>query len=205
LTPYGVAALVALNLAVFTAELHTPDPGTFIASFAAVPYDITHGIALAPPSPPLAVLTILTAMFVHGGAAHIAINLLFLACFGPAVEARCGHVRFVAFYLLCGIVGELAQIVVDPGSHLPAIGASGAIAGVLGAYLISYPLRWWALLVIGAWAAAQFAAGLGELAAQSAGANPGVATFVHIGGFCCGVFAIGRFRRRDAGMRASSW
>jgi membrane associated rhomboid family serine protease len=142
---------------------------------------------------------------VHAGVAHLAVNLLFLAVFGPAIESRCGHVRFVALYLLCGCIGEFAQLSIDPGSHLPTIGASGAIAGILGAYVIAFPRQWWALIVIGAWAGAQCIVGFGELVSHTAGHDPGVATFVHIGGFCCGVLAFGRFRRPDAGMRASSW
>jgi membrane associated rhomboid family serine protease len=200
-----VWTLIALNVLAFGAEWTSADPGTFIDAFAAVPYDITHGIVLPPPSPPAALLTILTSMFVHAGVAHVGVNLLVLAAFGPAVEARCGHARFAAFYLLCGIAGELAQISIGPGSHVPAVGASGAIAGVLGAYLMTFPLQWPAVLGIGAWAATQFVAGLGRIALPGAGEQAGIASFVHIGGFCCGVLLIGRFRRPDAGMRASPW
>ena len=123
---------------------------------------------LAPPSPPVPALTIVTSMFLHGSILHIGFNMLFLFVFGPAVEHLCGHVRFLAFYLLCGIAGGIAQIAIGPGSHVPAIGASGAIAGVLGAYLVNFPfatintivpigcfplfLRLPALLVIGLWA-----------------------------------------------------
>ncbi len=176
-----------------------------IDAFAAVPYNITHGIVLPPPSPPLAALTIPSSMFLHAGVAHLGFNLLFLLAFGPSVESLCGHARFAALYLICGIVGEIAQIAVDPMSHLPTIGASGAIAGVLGAHIVSYPFRFASFLVIGVWAAAQFASGYGQLSAHVAGENAGVATFVHIGGFACGVVLVGLFRRRDAGMRTSLW
>ena len=219
--PVVVWSLIAANVAVFVAEWTAPDPATFIDAFAAVPYNITHDIVLAPPSPPAPLLTIVTAMFLHGGIAHIGFNMLFLFAFGPTIEAQCGPVRFAAFYLVCGIAGEVAQIAVGPGSHLPAIGASGAIAGVLGAYIVSYPtssvrtivpigcfplfLRLPALLVIGVWAAAQFADGFGQLSSNVASDSPGVAYFVHIGGFCFGVLFGRRFRRPDAGMRASPW
>jgi membrane associated rhomboid family serine protease len=219
--PVVVWLLIAINVAVFVTELNAPDTGAFIQSFAAVPYDITNGIVLAPPSPPSPLLTIVTAMFLHGGIAHIGFNMLFLFAFGPTIEASFGHLRFAAFYLLCGIAGEAAQIAVGPASHLPAIGASGAIAGVLGAYIVTYPtssvrtivpigcfplfLRLPALLVIGVWAAAQFANGFGQLSAQVANDSPGVAYFVHIGGFCCGVLAAGLFRGPDAGKRISPW
>ncbi len=218
--PVVVWLLIAINVAVFVQELAAPDPSAFIDRYAAVPYNIVNGIVLAPPSPPSALLTIVTAMFVHAGIAHIGFNMLFLFAFGPAIEALCGHLRFAAFYLLCGVAGEVAQIAVAPGSHLPAIGASGAIAGVLGAYIVTYPtssvrtivpigcfplfLRLPALLVIGVWALAQFANGFGQLSTAAA-ADGGVAYFAHIGGFCCGVLFVGLFRGRSAGMRASPW
>jgi membrane associated rhomboid family serine protease len=219
--PIVVWLLIALNVAAFWGECTAADPSAFIDAFAAVPYNITNGIVLPPPSPPSPLLTIVTAMFLHGGIAHIGFNMLFLFAFGPTIEASFGHLRFASFYLLCGIAGEAAQIAVGPGSHLPAIGASGAIAGVLGAYIVTYPtsnvrtivpigcfplfLRLPAVLVIGVWAALQFTNGFGQLSAQVASDSPGVAYFVHIGGFCFGVLAAGLFRRRDAGMRASPW
>jgi hypothetical protein len=101
--PVVVWLLIAINVAVFVTELNAPDTGAFIQSFAAVPYDITNGIVLAPPSPPSPLLTIVTAMFLHGGIAHIGFNMLFLFAFGPTIEASFGHLRFAAFYLLCGI------------------------------------------------------------------------------------------------------
>jgi membrane associated rhomboid family serine protease len=218
--PIVVWALIALNVFVFVRETEAPDATAFIASFAAVPYNITHGIVLAPPSPPWPPLTVLTGMFLHGGLLHVGFNMLFLFAFGPTIEAACGSLRFLAFYLLCGVAGEVAQIAIGPNSHLPAIGASGAIAGVLGAYIVSFPLasvrtilpigcfplflRLPAVLVIGVWALAQFFNGFGQLSTDVASQSPGVAYFVHIGGFSCGVLLIGLFRR-DAGMRASPW
>jgi membrane associated rhomboid family serine protease len=216
-TPLVVMALIAINLTVFVAELNAADPSAFIDRYAAVPYNIVHGIVLPPPSPPLPFLTVLTSMFVHAGLAHVGFNMLFLFAFGPTVEALCGHLRFALFYLVCGIVGEAAQIAIAPGSHLPSVGASGAIAGVLGGYIVAFPtasvrtivpigcfplfLRLPALLVIGLWAAAQFMAGYGQLSTHDAGMDGGVAYFVHIGGFACGVLSIGLFGR--AGMRAA--
>ena len=190
----------------FVQELRAPDAGALIGAFAAVPYNITHHIVLPPPSPPSALLTIGTAMFVHAGITHIALNMLFLFAFGPPIESLCGHVRFAALYFCCGFAGELAQISTGPGSHLPAIGASGAIAGVLGAYIVSFPtslvFRLPAVLVIGVWAAAQFVNGFGQLSTPRTG---GVAYFSHIGGFCCGVLLIGFLRRPNAGMRRRAW
>ena len=84
-------------------------------------------------------LTIFTSMFLHGGFLHIIFNMLFLFVFGPEIEYLCGHVRFLVFYLVAGFAGGVAQIAIDPSSHVPGIGASGAIAGVLGAYLVNFP------------------------------------------------------------------
>src|SRR6185312_6756567 len=136
-------------------------------------------IALAAPSPAIPALTIVTSMFLHGSVLHIAFNMLFLFVFGPEIEFLCGHLRFAVLYLVCGIAGGIAQIAMGPGSHVPAIGASGAIAGILGAYLVRFPtapintivpigcfplfLRLPAALVIGMWALGQFLNGFGSL------------------------------------------
>jgi len=210
--PFVVYALIALNVFVFFQELSAPDTDRFINAFATIPYDVTHDVVLAPPSPPFPPLTIVTSMFLHGGILHIGFNMLFLLVFGPAVEYLCGHVRFLAFYLLCGIAGGIAQILIGPGSHVPALGASGAIAGVLGAYVVNYPfarintivpigcfplfLRLPALLVIGIWAATQFITGFGTISDRAAESQGGTAYFAHIGGFCAGVLMIGFFGRK---------
>lgn len=211
--PVVVYLLIALNVYVFVLELQAADTDRFIELFAVVPYDVTHGIVLPPPSPPWPPLTLLTAMFLHGGLLHIGFNMLFLFVFGPQIETLCGHERFAAFYLLCGLAGGIAQVVVGPGSHVPEIGASGAIAGVLGAYIVYFPtariktiipigcfplfLRLPALLVIGIWAAVQFLSGFGSLSTRVGSDSGGVAYFAHIGGFCCGVLTIGLFRARN--------
>ena len=217
--PFVVYLLIALNVFVFVLELRAPDIDRFIDLFATIPYDVTHGIVLPEPSPSIPALTILTAMFLHAGILHIGFNMLFLFVFGPEIEYACGHLQFAVLYLLCGIAGGIAQIAIGPGSHVPELGASGAIAGILGAYIVSYPtarintivpigcfplfLRLPAVLVIGVWAAIQFANGLGSLSPRLAGTTDGTAYFAHIGGFSLGVLAIGLFRRRDTGTRAS--
>jgi membrane associated rhomboid family serine protease len=216
IVPFVVYLLIALNIYVFAQELRAPDIDGFIDLFAMIPYDITNGIVLPPPSPPVPALTIVTAMFLHAGFLHIAFNMLFLFVFGPVIEYACGHFRFAVLYFLCGIAGGIAQIVIGPGSHVPELGASGAIAGILGAYIVSYPtarintivpigcfplfLRLPAVIVIGIWAAIQFSNGFGSLSARLAESG-GTAYFAHIGGFSFGVLAIGLFRRRDAGTR----
>jgi rhomboid family protein len=219
--PFVVYALIAVNAFVFFQEVSAPDTDRFINAFAAIPYDVTQNVVLAPPSPPVPALTLVTSMFLHGSILHIGFNMLFLFVFGPAVEYLCGHLRFAAFYLLCGIAGGIAQIAVGPGSHVPALGASGAIAGVLGAYLVNYPLaqirtivpigcfplflRLPAYFVIGIWALTQFVTGFGTISDRAAESQGGTAYFAHIGGFCAGVLLVGLFKVRSGAGRAYRW
>ncbi len=160
---------------------------------------MTHGVQLADAPPTLA--TLLTAQFLHASVPHVVANMLFLAVFGPAIERLLGPARFVALYLLCGVLGNVAQISFDPGSHVPEIGASGAIAGILGAYVLRFPaahvfLRIPAFVVIGLWAVFQFEHGFGALATNVLSERGGTtAYFAHIGGFLTGVFSIGFIRR----------
>src|SRR5580658_5884153 len=121
--PIAVYAIVALNVYVFVREKEAPNPDAFVNAFAAIPYDITHNVVLAPPSPQWPVLTLVTSQFLHAGVLHIVFNMLFLLVFGPEIEYVCGHVRFVAFYLGCGVIGGLVQVLVAAGSHVPSIGA----------------------------------------------------------------------------------
>ena len=216
--PFVVYAIIALNVWVFYQELTAPETDRFINAFATIPYDVTHGVVLAPPSPPIPALTIVTSMFLHGSVLHIAFNMLFLFVFGPAIEYVCGHVRFLAYYLACGIAGGIAQIAIDSGSHVPALGASGAIAGVLGGYIVTFPfakirtivpiviipvfLKLPALLVIGVWAASQFITGFWTISDRAAESQGGTAYFAHIGGFCAGVLLIGLVKIRSASGRA---
>jgi membrane associated rhomboid family serine protease len=149
----------------------------------------------------------LTSQFLHAGVTHVLFNMLFLAIFGPEVEYETGTARFMAFYLACGVLGGLAQVSIDPNSHVPAIGASGAIAGVLGAYVVRYPvaplfLRLPAFVFIGLWAALQFVHGFGALATNVLSERGGgTAYFAHIGGFLAGVLGIGIFGVRSASPR----
>jgi membrane associated rhomboid family serine protease len=152
-------------------------------------------------------------MFLHGGYAHIFFNMLFLIVFGPRMERYLGHIGFIVVYLFCGVMGGVAQIWAAPYSHVPEIGASGAIAGILGAYIVTYPtaridtvtpigcfplfLRLPAVAFIGIWALLQFFLGF-ETFDPNADAG-GVAYFAHIGGFSSGAILIGLYgllRRR---------
>ena len=168
--------------------------------------DLPEAAVLVP-----AYFTVITSMFLHGGFMHLAGNMLYLWIFGNNVEDAMGHVRFVFFYLLCGISAVAGQVLQNPASEIPMIGASGAISGVLGAYLLLYPhARVLVLLpfgfytrllylpagwVLGLWFAIQI---LSSLAAGSAGG--GVAWFAHIGGFIAGMALIPLFKRRQTAL-----
>lgn len=212
----AVYAIVLLNAYVFARELHAPDVNRFIDAFAVIPFDLTHGVQLPPPAPDPQWLTLGTALFLHGSYLHIVFNLLFLIVFGPAIEATLGSVRFTAFYLLCGVLAGIAQIVASPASHVPEIGASGAIAGVLGAYVLLFPtnriatvipigclplfVRLPAIVVIGVWAAVQFIHGFGAVDPRVGSEAGGVAYFAHIGGFLAGILLAGPMRPRRRGV-----
>jgi len=202
-------ALIAINIAVFVYEVTQPNQ-CFEVAYSTIPAGIVHGhpypisqiISGCPYGQPSPVyITLLTSMFLHANLLHIAGNMLYLFIFGDNVEDRLGHIPYLIFYLFCGLVASVAQIVVSPDSTIPNLGASGAIAGVLGAYLIFYPgsqvrtiiflgffftlARLPALLVIGLWFVLQFFSGLATLST-----NPqagGVAYFAHIGGFVAGL------------------
>jgi membrane associated rhomboid family serine protease len=172
------------------------------------PAELVRELALLhDPVSPLA--SLFTAMFVHGGWLHIAGNMLFFWIFGNNVEDEMGHFRFLIFYFVCGLIAAFAQIAFDPTSTVPSLGASGAIAGVLGAYFVLYPtapvdtaifvifvffVRLPAFVVLGVWIVLQFFTGVGELGTHDTG---GVATFAHIGGFVAGMVLVFLFRRRQ--------
>jgi len=196
-------ALIAANLYVFILELNAPNVARFVHLFAVTPYNIVHGVALPAPSPHPPILTLFTAMFLHGSILHIFFNMLFLLVFGPAVEGSLGAVRFAVLYFGCGLMGGVAQIAVAPNSHVPEVGASGAIAGVLGGYIVRHPanmidavlpigclplfFRVPAVVLIGVWAAVQFVHGFGAVAPGAGAERGGVAYFAHIGGFLSGM------------------
>ncbi len=156
------------------------------------------------PGPSPVYLTLLTSMFLHGSLLHIAGNMLYLWIFGDNVEHRFGGLLFLGFYIITGLAGSLAEVVVDPSSVIPVLGASGAISGVLGAYFVLYPrnrvyvlfffvvLALPASLVIGVWVLFQLLEGMGSLLGPRVG---GVAYMAHLGGFITGVFLAWPVRR----------
>ncbi len=162
---------------------------------------------------PRQIVALFTSMFLHGGWLHLISNMLALFIFGDNVEDRLGSLRYLIFYFICGIVAGLAQVAAGPTSQAPAIGASGAIAGVLAAYLMLFPgarvitviplffiLPWVielpAIIFIGLWFLLQVFSGV--LALQSSVVQGGVAYWAHIGGFVCGLLLVGLFARRTA-------
>jgi membrane associated rhomboid family serine protease len=188
--PVVTFILIGINVLVFLAELSGGDQ--FIENWAFIPARFAADPAGNAP-------TILTAMFMHGGWMHLFGNMLFLWIFGDNVEDRLGRAKFLLFYVAAGIAGTMAQFALMPHSTVPNVGASGAIAGVLGAYILMFPQKrvdvllgrqvvaMPALMVIGAWIALQLVSGVGTIAYTDESANAGgVAYMAHIGGFAAG-------------------
>jgi membrane associated rhomboid family serine protease len=185
--PLVTYALIAINAVVFFLELSGGD--AFIQQWAFVPSRF-----LANPGGDF--LTLFSSMFMHAGWVHLGGNMLYLWIFGDNVEDRFGHVKFLAFYLLCGLAATFAQLAFSAGSDVPNLGASGAIAGVLGAYILMFPqgrikvlqgaqvIQVPALIVIGFWIVLQFFSGIGSITASAD--TGGVAYMAHIGGFLAG-------------------
>ncbi len=191
--------LIAANVAVYVAMLRMPTPelNRFVVDYSVVPARL-----LADPSP-AQLATLITSLFLHASLLHIGGNMLVLWIFGDNVEDRLGSVRYLILYFVCGVVAGLTQVASAPGSDLPGLGASGAIAGVLAAYALWYPrarvvvlvpiliLPWLvavpALVVIGLWIALQVISGLATLNQPALAASGGVAWWAHIGGFGAGL------------------
>ena len=185
--PLVTYALIVLNFLFFLVELSGGEP--FILQWAFVPSRF-----LANPVGDL--LTLFTSMFMHGGWVHLGGNMLYLWIFGDNVEDRLGHGKYLVFYLLCGLAATFAQLAFSMGSNIPNLGASGAIAGVLGAYLVMFPqgrvrvlqgqrvIPMPALIVIGFWFVLQLFSGIGSIA--NIADTGGVAYMAHIGGFIAG-------------------
>jgi membrane associated rhomboid family serine protease len=186
--PIVTYALIALNVLFFFVELGGGD--AFIQKWAFVPARFVA-------NPVADSLTLFTAMFMHAGWLHLGGNMLYLWIFGDNVEDRFGHVKFIIFYLVCGLAATFAQLAFNLESTIPNLGASGAVAGVLGAYILLRPqakikvlqrqrvVEVPALIVIGLWFVLQLFSGVGSIAATTADTG-GVAYMAHIGGFVAG-------------------
>jgi membrane associated rhomboid family serine protease len=196
--PYVTYGLIAANILFFVIELFSGD--AFIEKWAFIPVRFLA-------NPFAASLTLFTSMFMHAGWAHLLGNMLYLWIFGDNVEDRFGHVKFLIFYLICGLAATFGQLIFNTGSTIPNLGASGAIAGVLGAYIVLFPqgkinvmqgqraIQVPALIVIGFWFVLQFFSGIGSLA--NTADTGGVAYMAHIGGFLAGILLTLLFRGRD--------
>ena len=201
--PVVTYALIALNVLFFLVELNGGD--SFIQQWSLVPRRFLANPARDFP-------TIFTSMFMHAGWLHLLGNMLYLWIFGDNVEDSFGHAKFLIFYLLCGIAATFAQLVFTATSSVPNLGASGAIAGVLGAYIVMFPrgqvrvmmgrgiIPMPALVVIGFWIVLQFVSGIGSIS-QSAETG-GVAYLAHIGGFIAGIVL--SFVFRTSGTRQTT-
>lgn len=195
--PVVTYGLIALNLLFFFVELNGGD--AFIAQWAFVPRRF-----LANPGGDF--MTLFSSMFMHAGWLHLLGNMLYLWIFGDNVEDRFGHIKFLIFYLLCGIAATFAQLAFSSGSNVPNLGASGAIAGVLGAYILLFPkgrvnvlmgrgvIPMPALVVIGLWIVLQLVSGVGSI--SNTAETGGVAYMAHIGGFIAGCVLTFVFRGR---------
>jgi membrane associated rhomboid family serine protease len=211
-TPVVTYALVALNVLAFFLELSKPTEGalqSFVEAWGVVPREYSSGVDL-PPTIPLPVWsTLLTSMFLHGGWLHLGGNMLYLWIFGDNIEKTIGHARFLIFYLVCGIIAGLAHILFNADSRVPTVGASGAISGVLGGYMVLFPQNRVriltrggvgyvpAIVVLGLWIVIQLLGSVGSV--TDAGDTGGVAFLAHVGGFVAGLvlvrfFAAGRAR-----------
>ena len=206
-TPYITVTIIVVNALVFVFELRLPltDRARFIEVYGIVP-------------PAVGSLSLLTSMFLHGGWLHFLGNMLYLWIFGDNVEDRVGHGRFIVFYLTCGLAATLAQVVSNPTSVVPIAGASGAIAGVMGAYFVLFPrsrvltllplfifcqlIEVPAILFLGFWFLLQLLSGVGSVGAGQD--LSGIAFWAHIAGFATGAFAIFFFRRPER-QRVDWW
>jgi membrane associated rhomboid family serine protease len=235
-TPYVNYLLLALNVLVFVLFQGLGSNEQFTYAWATVPQEIVTGTDIArpvvvndplsgdpvgriplQPTPGSVYLTLLTSMFMHGGFAHLFGNMLYLWIFGDNLEDDMGHARYAVFYLLCGLLASLAHVFMNTDSFIPSLGASGAISGVLGGYLLLHPKRRVHAIVlrgfvtqvpgwvaVGLWFVLQLINGLGMLGGGSQAG--GVAYAAHIGGFIAGfalvkLFVIGRPRRPAQAFR----
>ena len=199
--PGVTIGLIAVNVLVFLFQAMLPEETAqrFLNAFAVVPAQFS-------------LVDVFTSLFVHAGIAHLAGNLLFLWIFGDNVEDRLGHGRFAVFYVVCGYVAAIAQTALVPDSLIPMVGASGAIAGVMGAYVVLYPqsrvlmlfpfppilFELPAVFFLGFWFVMQFLSGIGTLPIfQGATISGGVAFWAHVAGFACGLALVIPMRRRE--------
>ncbi len=219
-------AIIAINVFIFAVIQLQSD--AFTMGFSVIPKEITHGVDLIgpvtvalpdgtsgtlteAPGPSPIWLTLITSTFMHGGWVHLLGNMLFLFVFGDNVEKFLGSIRYFVFYMVCGVIASYAQVISNPESVIPSLGASGAISGVLAAYILYFPqnrvrvlvgLRYMtyvpAWMMIGLWALLQFVSGIGSIAVSEQ--TGGVAYWAHIGGFIAGLVLAWLLRQMMGGQ-----
>jgi membrane associated rhomboid family serine protease len=216
-TPWVMVLLVIANVLVFLYELALgAGVDLWTQTVGVIPVEILSGVDIPPADPGPVWITLLTSMFVHGGFLHLGGNMLYLWVFGDNVEDALGHSRFLMFYLACGIIAGLTHVYFNMDSTVPSVGASGAIAGVLGGYLMLFPharirtliflgpfitiTRISAVFVIGIWFLMQLVSGLASLDSVTAQSS-GVAVWAHVGGFLAGVVLVRMLRTRPVAPR----
>jgi len=212
--PVVTISLIAINVVVYLYQaLLGPEGALFVYKYGLIPYELTHFSELSPALAAPVGLTLFTSMFLHGGWFHVGFNMLYLWVFGANIEDKLGPVRFILFYLGAGVVAALSFVVTEPNGEIPLVGASGAVAGVLGAYMVAYPrarvltLIWvfffvrlvWlpAIIFLGFWFVLQLFSGLPDFTGEGAS---GIAYVAHIGGFIFGLIFC-RFSRIRRGGR----
>ena len=225
-TPYITYFIIALNALVFIFELSVGMPGShgfdrLMYQMGAVPSHLQAALGGSTHyTLPGFLFNVLTSMFVHGGFLHIIGNMWVLWIFGDNIEDYVGHFPYLLFYLVTGFAAAMTQVLLSVGSNIPIVGASGAIAGVMGAYFILYPRArvltivplivfftfWWlpAWIVLGYWILVQFLSGAATSASQ-AGQSGGVAFWAHVGGFVAGIILIKILPQRRGRYRYAAW
>jgi membrane associated rhomboid family serine protease len=203
-TPYVNYLLIILNTVVFLFEstLTPGDEAIFVKQFAFYPSHVNQWLSGALPAN-VAIVPFFTSMFMHASWLHILVNMWGLAIFGDNVEDRLGHLRYLLFYLVCGLGADITHYLFNINSRVPSVGASGAIAGVMGAYFVLFPkarvltwaftfflIRLPAWLVLGYWFVLQFMTGAAAAIGQSPRETGGIAVWAHVGGFITGVILI---------------
>jgi len=216
--PIVTTAIIIVNVLVYVFQMLSGSGQEVWAwKFGLIPMELTQGVELTPQLSAPVTLNIFTSMFLHGGFLHLAGNMLYLWIFGDNVEDRLGHTRFLAFYLITGIAATMLFVWSSPALDIPLVGASGAIAGVLGAYIISFPkariatliifgffirvVQIPAIIVLGMWFLIQVISGLPAAGAEQSG---GVAFLAHVGGFIAGLVLVIPFSPRSWKQRISS-
>jgi membrane associated rhomboid family serine protease len=208
--PFVTILLITINILIFIYQLSLAEElKIFFIHFSVIPnhvYQALHSDVFKP----MVFITLLTSQFLHGGWLHLGGNMLYLWVFGDNVEDKLGHIRFLVFYLLCGVTASILHIYIEPASAIPTVGASGAISGVLGAYIFMFPksrvltlipififiqiAELPAYVILGLWFVLQFINGLLSLGYTDAGMG-GVAWWAHIGGFITGLILVMPFKK----------